>query len=433
MSDDVEIRSGGVIAVDTEELRDIGRRLDAVGQTLHAAGRAVDRARECILWSSALSVRISTWMLRGTASRVEKLGTESTTAACDTLLMVDAYELVELRARQEALDMAQANERFSLQIGIDALIAANPGVEKAADALLDAWESRRFEGLAGELGGVAHTASLALTGSPLAAAFLGEHALRENRLGRIPTGAQLKGTAAPVKVDAVESGPLVGPPRGVAEALGRIPDREDGRQIRVEKYTMPNGEQRFVAYVRGTKASGGYGGSEPFDWKSNHLLYFGDTSSSYQAVLDALKAAGAQPGDSVMAVGHSQGGMIGSLLAMQSEYRVPVLVTAGSPTAPQLAADQQGVTLRHTDDVVSSLAGGGFPAGAGSPDSVVATREVRDGGLNPVAAHELEHYEDTAELVDDSDDPRLDAFQAYMLELSTASEMEATEYKATRL
>ena len=158
-------------------------------------------------------------------------------------------------------------------------------------------------------------------------------------------------------------------------------------------------------------------------------------SASYQATLDALEAAGAEPGDRVDIFAHSQGAMIGAHLAMESEFDVQVQMTAGSPVEPTLDDDQLLVQLRHTDDVVSSLAGGGSPNGTGSPDSFIAQREG-DPARGPqdllLAPHQLEAYIETAEQVDASDDPRAAALEGYWAELDGAVEITATEYHAER-
>jgi pimeloyl-ACP methyl ester carboxylesterase len=177
------------------------------------------------------------------------------------------------------------------------------------------------------------------------------------------------------------------------------------------------------------------GGAEPWDMRSNTQLYTGENSASYQATIDALQAAGAEPGDRVDVVAHSQGGVIAAHLAMESEYDVRVQMTAGSPVEPTVDDDQLLIQLRHTDDVVSSLAAGGSPDGTGSPDSFTAEREADPAaGLQDLllAPHQLDAYIETAEQVDASGDPRVAALDELWSELDGAVQITATEYHAER-
>src|SRR5690606_41610677 len=95
-------------------------------------------------------------------------------------------------------------------------------------------------------------------------------------------------------------------------------------------YAMPDGRKRSMLCAKG-KQTVGFGGSDPWDMKSNKELYTGERSASYQATLDALVASGAKPGDGVDVYAHSQAGMIAAHLSMESEFDVRVQVTAGSP------------------------------------------------------------------------------------------------------
>ncbi|MDF2508575.1 MAG: hypothetical protein K0Q52_2434, partial [Microbacterium sp.] len=227
-----------------------------------------------------------------------------------------------------------------------------------------------------------------------------------------------------------------GAPKSVAGALQRLPSTS--AQVAVEKYTMADGATRYITYVKGTQNSSPWegGGTDPWDMKSNAQLYQGERSASYQATVDALAAAGAQPGDRVDVVGYSQGGMIAAHLAMESEYDVAMQLTAGSPQESSLGDDQTLIQLAHSDDVVAKLAAGGSAAGTGSPDSFTATREVDlpdglyDLSLKP---HALEAYVETAKMVDASDDPRAEALDAYWRELGEAVQVERTEFHAERV
>jgi hypothetical protein len=168
--------------------------------------------------------------------------------------------------------------------------------------------------------------------------------------------------------------------------------------------------------------------------KSNVELYAGRKSASFQATVEALRAAGANPGDRVDVVGHSQAGMISAYLEEESGFHVGMQITAGSPVSPIVDEDHTLIQLGYTDDIVRSLAGGGSPGGSGSPDSFTATA-VDDPTIFITDAwdpHLAESYIDMAEEIDESDDPRAVALDAYWRELNQAVSIERTEYRAVR-
>ena len=167
---------------------------------------------------------------------------------------------------------------------------------------------------------------------------------------------------------------------------------------------------------------------------SNLKLYDGERSASYEATVQALRDAGAQPGDAVYEFGHSQGGMIASRLALQEGYDVKALVTFGSPISADVGPDTLSVQLRHTDDPVVALADGGNPARVGSAESFIAERVadpapgIQDAKL---AAHQLDEYRETAAMVDASSDLRVNALDGMFGELADAESVEVLEYSAT--
>lgn len=308
---------------------------------------------------------------------------------------------------------------------IDQLTASDERLGALADGLVARWEQSRYAGMSGQfdLGGV--LAPLFATGAVAGTAGI----------GRITPGQRLRGAAEAVTVAPVKTSSPIAPPTSLAEAFRRFP-KSASAQIAVERYVMTDGTSRYLAYLTGTRAALGYGGEEPWDMKSNQQLYTGDRSASYEATRAALAAAGAQPGDEVNVVAHSQSGMIAAHLSMEGEFDVRVQLTAGSPVELVLDADQTIIQLRHTDDVVSALAGGGSPGGTGSADSFVASR-IGDPavGIQDVMlrTHQLDAYIETAELVDASDDPRVRGLDAFWSGLNEAVTIESTEYRAERV
>jgi pimeloyl-ACP methyl ester carboxylesterase len=175
-------------------------------------------------------------------------------------------------------------------------------------------------------------------------------------------------------------------------------------------------------------------GTDPWNMRSNLELYSeGQISTSLQATKQALLAAGATATDQVHLVGHSQGGMIAGHLGMGDEFNVRSVITAGSPIEPVLGDQVLSVQLRHSDDPVSALAGGGSPAGTGSPQSFVAEREG-DAAVGPgdllLPMHHLDTYIETARMVDLAGDGRAASLHQLWKQLGTARSVTATEYSA---
>jgi hypothetical protein len=330
------------------------------------------------------------------------------------------YEHAELSARRAAAtdpaELAAIDGRLAELGPLVALAAAHQG---AAHWLRAPWE---FIGQTTDLGW-----SLGPTGPVVTGALAWGFAAVVRGFGRgsVPAESRLSGAREPVVVAETSrrSGAAV---TSLAEAVSRIPSTA---AVRVERYAMPGGGRQFVVYIAGT------GAGSAFDMLSNAQLYGGERSASYEAVRDALAQAGAKPGDMVHEIGHSQGAMIAGRVALEGEYDVRTVVTAGSPIQAELPASVLSVDLRHTDDVVPVLADGGSAAGVGAPDSVVVERvadpTVSVGDLM-MPAHAREAYEHTAALVDASTDPRVDAVRAVFADLGRAESVEVTEYTAER-
>ncbi|QYG12479.1 MULTISPECIES: hypothetical protein [Microbacterium] len=422
---ELEIDHGGAIAVDTEQLREVGARLCTVASRFAEAREAVGRAQALLSSSAQADPQVDLGALRRSGERVGMLGAEIENAGTGTLLMADAFEVVELRAQAEALALTDAAAANEAQARADEMVEADTRLGTMADWLVAGWKRQRFDGLGDQYDPDGPLPSVFVAGALVGVV---------SGLGKVRPGMVLSGVTDPMRVTPVKT-TTPNAPTGLAAAFRRVPGAT--AQVAVEKYTMVGGAPRYVAYIAGTRNSLPWqaGESEPWDMKSNVELYQGGPSASYQATLDALTAAGVEPGDRVDVVAHSQGGMIAARLAMESEFEVSVMMTAGSPTEPSLTDDQTLLQLRHTDDVVSALAAGGSAEGTGSPDSFTASR-VGDphGGIQDLKlqTHGLETYVATAEMVDASDDPRAEAVDEYWEELGEAVEVERIEFHAER-
>lgn len=226
----------------------------------------------------------------------------------------------------------------------------------------------------------------------------------------------------------------VAPAVTVREHVERIPYAGDGEQIRVERFEDASGEPRFQVYIGPTLSAELRTGEEPFDPASIVGLVAGDHAGSLRAVEAALREAGARPGDAVIAVGYSQGGMVAAGLAEQSAFDVQGIITVGAPTANIAVPESTTViALAHDDDGLAHA--GGEP---GLHHAVTVERSALPDGFafggDLFPAHDLGRYAETAGMADAHDDESLRAAIAEFEAFGASSEVrEATTYRAVRV
>jgi hypothetical protein len=219
---------------------------------------------------------------------------------------------------------------------------------------------------------------------------------------------------APVRVEHVSSG-AVAPPTGFSDLARRIPPtRVDSPQVRIERYADAGGDPTYVVYVGGTVDTSPVAGREPFDITSDLVGVARLDPASLRATEQAMREAGIRPGDTVIPVGYSQGGIIATDIAVSSDYRTPALVTFGSPTAGvNVPSSTVDVAVEHTDDLVPALGGIPLAADRNGGDRIVVTRQTFEGevprGSSPIDAHLIQEYERTAQQMDAATDSRLSA------------------------
>jgi len=411
----LDIRSGGLIAVDTGTLRD-------------AAGTLAELASECAGLADQLRAAGVASMHAGLldpspAGRAEQAHEKADRLAHALRERAEAYELIELEA---ARGFASGEGRF--RAGAMSRLLARPASTEEAARLLRRWLDERHREVERQLTGavaIDGPVSGTLDAWRWAAHGLLLLLLRSVRMvdrGAIPSAAPpLAGRAQPTRVAELER-TEVAAPSTLEEIAARMPGEGDGR-VRVEVYEPVRGDRQYVVYIAGTQSLG-WGGDDPWDMSSNVALYLGDRSSSYDAVERALAAAGATHGDTVHLVGHSQGGMLASRLAREGPYDVATLITFASPVQAQLDGDALNVTVRHTDDPVAALSAGGLPVAAGSRESFVVERtadpvpQLADFSFD---VHEMDEYRRTATLIDASDDPRVDALRVQLAGLGAVA------------
>lgn len=143
MGDDVDIRSGGAIAVDTETLRLVAARLDGIGCRLDEAAAQLSRAENLVfstLSRAPLAFHMTTGMMSGMSGKLTDDAVICRGQVAATREMADVYELVDLRSRREMLAIDDPRASMRLQERIEALTAANPQLVKLADQVVADWE-----------------------------------------------------------------------------------------------------------------------------------------------------------------------------------------------------------------------------------------------------------------------------------------------------
>lgn len=391
---DLDIRSGGVVAVDVASLRAAAGDLATVAARCH---ELADR-----LWSvTPILAQAGHWHL-APAERTRAAATDVERIVRDLHDMADLYELVERAATGRVSDLL--GQLMLARAGADRLIERDAGFtpHRALASLL--------------LGGLGLAATSGLLGlvQPVDRGRLSADTSLAAREGAVRTTLLSQGTASA--------------PGTLEELTARVPHDSEAR-VRVERYDMTDGSTQFVAYVDGTQV--GADDAEPFDMTSNLDLYLRhESADSYEALRQALQSAGAETGATVHLVGYSQGAMAVSHVALSGEYRVPTLVTVGSPVEADVGDETLSVSLRHTDDPVAYLATGGFAAGVGAVGSFVAERRI--GAANVIEPHQMKNYRETAALLDASPDPRMDAVRERLAGLGAAASVTVSAYGAQR-
>jgi len=430
VSDELDISAGGAVAVDTDTLRDAARGFDAVGADLDDVVGLLASAADDLAVGPATSQRLGVDV---DALRVQ--ARDRADAARDVAVALReaaaVYETVELWAERRAAQLAGDDARVGLiERRIRALHGDHPDAAFDAAVLM----ARHTLTWPSDLIGQAQTSGALLSPYGAVGFFVGglAYGVRGRGFGRVPTGAGLTGAASAVTVHRTPHTPTPTAPRSFADLAQRMPS--GAAQVRIEKYTFAGAPAQYVVYVAGTR-SAGFGGTQPFDNRSNLQLYSGQRSASYDATIVAMADAGIRPGDIVHTAAHSQAAMITSHIALAGDYDTRTLVTFGSPVHVDVGDDVLSIAVRHTDDPVAALAGGGHSYAVGAPGSFVVERSADpDPGLDDITmpAHDMAVYAETAALVDAGDDPRAAGVHDLVDELAEADAVEVFEYTAHR-
>ncbi|XAS72027.1 hypothetical protein VUN82_23640 [Micrococcaceae bacterium Sec5.1] len=197
--------------------------------------------------------------------------------------------------------------------------------------------------------------------------------------------------------------------------LEKLHARGDGE---IEIIQLGNdGSSSWMVLIPGTQSEAP--DTNPFDKAGVGEALGYDSEEVVPAIGQALREAGAEAGDQVVAVGHSQGGAhamnLGQNKAFLSEFDLKYVLTAGAP-AGGLSAEP-GIASLHLEHVQDWVPGSDGRVNPDTKDRVtvtlnneVKTPEGEDPGLGP--GHRLDNYAEGAELVTASKDASLAASTA---------------------
>ncbi len=208
----------------------------------------------------------------------------------------------------------------------------------------------------------------------------------------------------------------------------------DVAQVRIDRYEVAGEPDRFEVYVSGTKDFALGKDTQPWDMTSNMNGIAGWDFGSNESVRQAMEQAGVTGETPVLFTGHSQGGLVAAQLAASGDFDTRGLYTIGAPSA-QVAVpnDIPWLALEHTNDIVPALSGY-----YGIADPVLVRRDLYEGvptGSDKFfPSHQLGAYESTAAMVDQVDEPRIDAIDRRFADFTTgATPVQSTTYHGLRI
>lgn len=160
------------------------------------------------------------------------------------------------------------------------------------------------------------------------------------------------------------------------------------------------------------------GSSNPQDMTTNFAAIGGIRTDQEAAVLVALEKAGAQPGDRIEFVGHSQAGLEGAALSANSEinskYEVVSVVSAGGPISRfNIPESVRVLSLEHLNDPTPNLDAAVNPLRKNWLTYSVAGRPtpstVQDTGAAAYVNHDLTGYLEALRRIENSGDELVEA------------------------
>lgn len=441
MSDEIDVRSGSAISVETDELYLVAARLGSFSGDARTWSHEAAIARCVTQWSveaapfgfAEADLARAAAILQDVAAESEELGILieriAERYAAGERRLTDAWTglaaLGSFLAGAYVRNLILGSLPMAPAVAVALLLSQHPEVRRLAavvgqpvvEALAehaDELATPEFVAVVRTLVSSADDFALGLAGVPLQTArFLGEEGAGVVGLSSMAGSLLILAgrnayTHTPLSMSRSTVG-AVAAPVTLADAAARIPVSGSGKpQVRVERYPSSNGDPSYAVYIAGT-SDFSTGGKEPFDMSSNLAGIAGGDTAAQQATVEAMEDAGIEPGDPVSFFGHSQGGLVAARIAASEVYSTESVVTFGSPTGQIPLPDSIAhVAVEHAEDVTPAL--GGTPADG--RERVVVTRSLFDeSGPPPGAsfgsAHHMARYAETAVLIDHSADPRL--------------------------
>ncbi|PZQ89022.1 MAG: hypothetical protein DI534_09605 [Leifsonia xyli] len=299
-----------------------------------------------------------------------------------------------------------------------------PGTDEQKREALQRWilenpeliTSPAFAGFVRQAVMGADDAALGIAGAPpWVPVLLGDHGLGilgvDTSAAVLIAAGGVSGTRllheTPVRVERVSSRTTDSAPVGAEQRLARVPEEQ---QIRIERYTAPGEEPRYLVYVAPTQTFSPVADAEPWDLTSNIAGVAGLPAGSIRATEQAMADAGITSDSEVVLVGFSQGGLVADAVAASGRWNTVGLETYGDPGGGiELPEGIRGVAVRHSDDFVVATGG---PQGA--TDRTIVERQAYPEGAEiptdkPAPAHQKRAYEETARLLDAGRSPELRA------------------------
>ena len=235
------------------------------------------------------------------------------------------------------------------------------------------------------------------------------------------------------------------PPRSFADLLAAVADldrpsgpADDPGLASVQRVeTQAPGGTTSVAWIVALPGTRDWDPRPAQEAQSTHDLatnlrgVAGDLTSYEAGVFDALQRSGVAPGEPILLVGHSQGGLVAAGAAgrlAERGYAVTHVVTAGSPAGRvAVPPSVQVLSLENRHDPVPHL------DAADNADRAHWTTVVFDGSDADIgSAHGLPTYAVAASAVEGSDDASIIRFRAGLGPYLDGTAARSDEYLLTR-
>jgi hypothetical protein len=168
------------------------------------------------------------------------------------------------------------------------------------------------------------------------------------------------------------SADAAGPPRSLVDLIAGLAHRGDGRPGEIDVRIISaglGGPRHVVVDIPGTRDWSLQQRNSDVTSLATNLRALASEPTAYETgVVDALRRAGVRPGDDVVLIGHSEGGMIAvnaaSRATVRAQFHISHVITAGAPIgllSAHVPASTAVLALENDGDVVPHLDGRANP------------------------------------------------------------------------